>query len=225
MAVAVYGFPILGALSQGYVYPFSSKFLPRHRDPKELFPTVESRPRQRPRTTPKHDEAMWAESSEQVNKGRLRGPLVFNDSGKLIDNPNLSINLTFRFPVSQIDKARDIEDLKRGLVNEFFVIDSPIVLPSRDHAVEQFLPISHQPRSWDFMIADRDSAYKELPIRPRDSRFCNIALFGPFRKCWCAFGPKTQISGPIASALRYNVFSRILSSVINRISVYRFLDT
>ena len=107
--------------------------------------------------------------------------------------------------------------MKRGLVNEFRVIDPPIVLPCWGHLVDQFLSINHQPSFWDFMLSDRDSSYKKLPIRPIDSRFCYIALFGPFRKCRCAFGPKTQISGPTASALRYNVFSRILPSIINRI--------
>ena len=93
----------------------------------------------------------------------------------------------------------------------------PIALPSWDHVVEQILSLNRKPRSWDFLKVDHESAYKNLPIRPTDSQFCFITLFDPIRECWCAFEPKTQIFGSIASVLHYNVFSRILSSIINRV--------
>ena len=90
------------------------------------FPNVGSRFRQRSRAILKHAAEMRPEALNQVDKGWLGAPLVLNDSGRLIDNPALAINLAFRLPVFQSGKVRAIEDLKHGLVNEYCVVDSPI---------------------------------------------------------------------------------------------------
>ena len=207
----------MGVLSQGYVYPRSSKLLPRPNNIEELFSTVRERFVTRSRVPPNHADSMWKEALGQVVRGRLGPPRKLNREGRFSDSPNEEINLVFRFPVFQSDKVRAIDDLKQGLVNEFCVIDSPIVLPSWGHVVEQILPTNGIHRGWDFLKIDHESAYKNLPIRPSDSRFCNIVLWSEVEGCWFAFEPKTQIFGSIASVLHYNVFSRLLASLINRI--------
>ena len=68
--------------------------------------------------------------------------------------------------------------------------------------------------SWSFGEVYRKAAYKPLPIKPDDSRYEVISLWGPSRSIWCGFRTRTHLFGPAAAVLRYNVLSRIIASLL-----------
>ena len=73
----------------------------------------------------------------------------------------------------------------------------------------------------------RDSVYKNPPALPEHSRFCATDLFNHVDPRRHAFEQKTHICGSIASALRYNLFSKLISNLANSIrgiSIIAYVD-
>ena len=213
----VHGFPILGSLSQDYVFPISNKLEPRPLGPSSIFDSAPERFRERARRNPKEQIVLRKEAMGQVERGWLAPPVLLNKFGQIDAAPKSKINPVFRFPVFQSDKVRAIDDLRRGLVNRFCVIDSLNVPPSWDRIAEIILPINGIDRNWDFIKGDHESAYKNLPLSPPRSRFCVITFKNHIDSKWYGFEAKTHIFGAVASVLHYNVFSRLIASLANRV--------
>ena len=66
------------------------------------------------------------------------------------------------------------------------------------------------------MKADREAAYKKLPIDPSDQPFVEIALRRPSDGKWSGFTTRTLVFGAVAAVLHYNFFPRAITAVINR---------
>ena len=157
------GFPSPGTPSQSQVYHMAKKFDHRPRDRSALFPTAAVRFRERSRVRPRHAESILTEAIEKASWGRLGAPWEINANGRLIDNPQESINLVFRFQLFRIDMVRAIDGRKHGRANERCVGDSPIVLPTRRRVAGQILSINYPPRSWAFAnvpIYQRTGVYR-----------------------------------------------------------------
>ena len=69
---------------------------------------------------------------------------------------------------------------------------------------------------WALCKADREAAYKQLPIDPDDQRNAIVALRRPTARKWRGSAAPTLIFGSVAAVLRYNVMSRIPASLTNR---------
>ena len=68
-----------------------------------------------------------------------------------------------------------------------------------------------------FAVADRLAAYKCEPLRPDNIAFCVLAVWNPIASKFAGFKPLTQMFGSTAEVLNYNVLSRIIASLANRI--------
>ena len=214
----VHGFPITGVISQAHTFPCCPPPDDLPGNPNLLFDTSKKRFVGRSKKSPTaHLSTVWAETMKEVSKGWLGPPREVKGDGTLVGFPLERINFAFRFPVVQIDKIRCCDDLLHAQTNQFCRIDSPITLPSWDLVAEICLSTKSSGIDWCFGKVDHCSAYKNLPIRPSDQRFSYITIKNPSTGRFVAMAPKTQISGSIASVLHYNVLSRILVSIFNRV--------
>ena len=213
-----HGFPITGTLSQKFAYPVSEEKLPAQLSIGKVLQTAQSRFRSRSARPPPMAESLWAEAMEQVSEGWLDPPSLLNDDGQLADGSTSSLNISFRFAVSQSSKVRACDDLKDSLTNRLCSVETPIKLPDWDLLGAMSLLISSSSKkNWVLVKADDTSAYKNLPLRPSDSFLTAIALWNSAQKAWFAFLPRTLLFGATAAVLHYNVFSRILAAILNRL--------
>ena len=218
IAQFVHGFPITGYLSQSGVFPLRVDPLPVMIEPEALFRTASERfaKRAKQRGCP-HQQTVWDETIREMNRGWFSPPRKLNDSGRFLDKPGELVNPAFRFPIRQPDKIRMIDDLKHSQTNLSVVIGTPITLPTWDLLVELCFRARPANRDWVFGKVDHCSAYKNLPIRPADRPYATIVVRNPADQAFYGFAPTTQIFGSTASVLHYNVFSRLLVTIINRV--------
>ena len=218
VAQFVHGFPITGFLSQAGVFPKRVDTRLEVDNPSKLFLSASSRfiKRSKQRNI-SHQQLMWDETILEVQRGWFSNPRLLNRSGRIVESPGELINPAFRFPVSQPDKVRLIDDLCHSETNLYAEVATNITLPNWDIAVELFLRAKPAHRAWVFGKVDHASAYKNLPIRPSDRPYANVVVKNPNDAKWYAFAPTTQLFGSTASVLHYNVFSRLLVTIINRV--------
>lgn len=129
----VYGFPILGRLSQATVYPIAEKSSSAPLCHQVLFDSARDRFRSRSIIPPRQALPMWTEAMGQASLGRLGHPTEIDSPSRLVNDKSKDINIAFRPPAIQRDKVRTFGDLKRGLVNKCCAVDHPNALPSRGH--------------------------------------------------------------------------------------------
>ena len=65
--------------------------------------------------------------------------------------------------------------------------------------------------------ADREAAYKQLPIDPSDQKNAIVVLRRRASKLWYGFVTRALIFGSVAAVLHYNAISRILVALANRV--------
>ena len=107
--------------------------------------------------------------------------------------------------------------MKDSLTNTACAIRTPIPLPGWGHIAAATRILADNRCSWSFGKVDHKAAYNDLPIKPEDSSYAAIALWGPRRLIWCGCRSRTQLFGSTAAVLRYNALSRIIASPICRI--------
>ena len=130
---------------------------------RRVFPIPFSdRFRERSRGQPKAADVLRADALEQVGRCWLGAPVCLDSAGRCVSDQARVINPVFRFHVFRSDKIRDIDDLRRGLVDRFCAIDPPNVLPSWGHIAELILPSNQTHREWDFIKGDNESAYIKI---------------------------------------------------------------
>ena len=218
LAQFVFGFPIVGDLSQRFAFPVSDSTLKSPLSQKEVFSSASTRFAARSHRPPPNDGVLWKEAMEQVEAGWLEPPRKLSAVGRFVDEPDLPINPAFRFAVEQSSKVRACDDLKDSLTNRLCCISTPITLPDWDLIGAMHLFISHHSDApWAFLKGDDTSAYKNLPMRIEDSLTAVITLWDGSGECWKGFIPRTLIFGATASVLHYNTFSRLLAILINRL--------
>ena len=180
----IYGFPIVGHLSPSCLLPSNAKTECRPMGSSILLASKSERFNQMTKFTPTQASALWDEATDQVSRGRSGPSQALESRGNIIHCTGVPSNLVCRPPLFRSDVVRAIDDLKHGRVNERFVADSPIVLPSWGQVAGEILSINSSDRAGPFMIAYRYSPYKNLPTRPIDDRMCLIALFNPHDMRW-----------------------------------------
>ena len=218
VAQFVHGFPITGFLSQAGVFPKRVDTRLEVDDPSYLFTTATTRFAKRSsQRSSAHQQLMWGETMQEVQRGWFSNPPMLNRSGRLTDSPGEFINPAFRFPIAQPEKIRLIDDLLHSETNQFAEVATPITLPTWDTEVELFLRAKPAHRAWVFGKVGHAAAYKNLPIRPSDRQYANVVVKNPKGSKWYAFAPATQLFGSTASVLHYNVFPRLFVKIINRV--------
>lgn len=207
IAQFIYGFDIAGTFSQKHVFPYSKKRVSHPADMGAIWSDVEERFCARSRCSgfPKYDH-LRGEASDQVSSGWLSPPLPLSPSVRFLSQPDMRINAAFRFPVLQLDKIRACDDLKYGRVYHCAADVTPIKLPTWDHISQMFLKVAGSATDWPFFKADRDSAYKNLPLNPDQSHLAVVTLRSPDDDLRYGFAPRTLLFGASAAVQHYNCF-------------------
>ena len=187
------GFPLTGCLRQSRAFPTDTQAPFDHVGTSTLFASSPGRFKIRdPRAISRHADQLWGEALKQVQEGWLTPPDPLNHNGHFLEHPREECNIAFRLGVEQTDKLRGCDDLKGSLTNTDCTIRTPIALPGWDHIASDTRILADRRCSWSFGKVDHKAAYKALPIRPDDSRYAVIALWGPKRLIWCGCRTRAQ---------------------------------
>ena len=143
-------------------------------------------------------------------------PLLLAESGRPKDLRPNGFNIAFRIGVEQADKLRACDDLRRSLANSACRVRTPIKLVSWGHVSQMCRSYAVDGRHCALFKADREAAYKQLPIDPADQSCAIIALRNPTTGKWHGFRSRTFMFGSVADVLRYNVSSRPITAIFNR---------
>ena len=144
--------------------------------PALLFSMGEARFRERaPRAGSKNAPQLWDETMGKVKKGWLCPPLSLADSGCPDGFSPGRYNIAFRFGVEQAAKLRACDDLRRSLSNSACSVLTPIRLVSWRHLSQLCRRSCDNSRYWALFKADREEAYKQLPLAPRGKAHAAIA--------------------------------------------------
>ena len=65
--------------------------------------------------------------------------------------------------------------------------------------------------------ADREAEYKQIPLDEAHSKLAVIALRSPTDGKWYGFFSRTLMFGAISAVLHYNLFSRLLTELVNKL--------
>ena len=174
-----FGFPITGEIPQKFPYPVDDNVDKRMPTAHLYEPTG---PRFRERAAKSgHENAqlLWDEAMGQVQKGWLLLPAELAADGRPLSWRSKEFDIAFRFGALQQDKLRARDDLKRPMTNLAFSISTPMQLISWGHVSQLSQLVAVKGGDWALFKADRESAYKQLPIRPADMKNAIVALRQP----------------------------------------------
>ena len=212
------GFPIAGAPSQNGAY---APDVPKNTaiDPGTLPHTDATRFRERARMAgiKKAPPQLWGESTAQVKKGWLNSPVELEEGGRPKGFRTGKYNIAFRFGAEQAAKLRACDDLRRSLANSACSVLTPIQLASWGHLAQLCRRSCGESRDWALLNADHEAAYKQLPTRPSEQAREIIASKRPVTGKWLGFASIALVFGATAALLRYNVFSRLIAALVNRL--------
>ena len=177
----LFGFGLIGTLSQRHSYPASAKMARKKPLSQEkLFDANASRFSDRSRKSGrKNAQKLWEEALSQQKEGWLTThfPLSTENEPFVLKGPK--INVSFRFGVEQGAKLRACDDLRHSVTNLACVVLTPIKLASWDHLAEISNILNTHSRGWSFFKADHEAAYKQLPLRESPSHLAVTALKCP----------------------------------------------
>ena len=161
---------------------------------------------------------LWKNEDYQVRLGWLSRHRLLNQDGCFSDSPKYQLNIAFRFDDKQADKIRACDDLRNSHASLGDMVGSPITLPTWGVTAQQrYILADRPPRYWGLASNSRESAYKRHPVLPAHSDLAAAAIRSPDGGKLYGFTPRTQLFGSVASVLRYNVFSRLLFAIANRL--------
>ena len=213
----VFGFPIVGEISQSRTFPKTDKpDNPCPISPEESLKGAGERFKARSKRSPKLAPTLWKEMMDQVDKGWLQEPKLLNEKGRFVDSPDKPLNNAFRFAVVQGEKVRAVDDLRASLTNKACSAVTPITLPSWEHIAQITLELIPCGRSLALGKADESDAYKKLPLRQKDMDLAVITLCGPDGR-WYGCRSRSLIFGSTAAVVHYNTFSRMLVTLFSRL--------
>ena len=154
---------------------------------------------------------------EQVAKGWLRSPVELAASGCPAGFPPRGYNIAFRVGAEHAAKVRPSDDLKHSLTNAACAVLTPIQLVSWGYLSQLCRRSCGFGRDWALLKADHEVAYKQLPLAPADQDRAIIAIRHPTSGKWYGFASRTLMFGATAAVLHYNVFSRLVTALVNRL--------
>ena len=165
------------------------------------------------RTHPTYGRRPWPNAKKD---GCL--PLFsLGESGRPKDLRSNGFNIAFRFGVEQADKLRACDDIKHSLTNSACRVHTPIKLVSWGRVSKLCRSYSVDGRDWALFKSDHEAAYKRLPIDPGDQSYAIIALRRQASGKWNGFRPTGLMFGIVAGVLHYDVFSRLITDIFNRL--------
>ena len=132
------------------------------------------------------------------------------DGRPLSWRPN-AFNIFFHLGALRQDKLRACDDMKHPMANPAGSASTPIQLLSWGHISQLSQMMGPNGGDWALFKEDRESAYKQLPIRPDDMKRAIAAIRRPYKEAMVGFVNRTLIFGSIAAVIHYNVMSRILA--------------
>lgn len=158
-----------GVLSQSGVFPVSDKI--KLQTPVYIiWNSSVKRCNERARASGyRNIDALWGKAIAQVREGWLGEPAEFSSGGDIEFFPCGETNAAFRFGLTQWGELRARGFLRRNLADIRAAVLTPIALPSWGHMAQFAKNIHENHNDWDFLKADRASAYKN-PSRPRSAR-------------------------------------------------------
>ena len=158
----------------------------------------------------KNAHALWAEATEQQQKGWLNHPSRLSNGGNPYALTNFHRTISLRFGVEQSDKVRVRDDLRHARTNMAFAADAPIKLVRWDRLTELPNRANTGDRDWAFSKSDHESSYKQLPPQDNHAKLAVSALRSPVGDQRYGLISRTMMYGAIAAVLHYNVFTRML---------------
>ena len=114
-----------------------------------------------------------------------------------------------------MNKLRARDDLRHNLVNLCTSVIAPITLPTWDHIAQLSKDCFRADAKCTFLKADRDSAYKQLPLDPDFAGPAVETPRDPTSSKRRAFFPRALLFGAVTAVLHYNCFARALAVIIN----------
>ena len=194
----VFGFPMIGTLSQNGVFPKGGELDTDPTQPQQIWEKSKDRFLERPaRSGFKDAQRLWGESQVMVGAGWLGDPIPIPSSGLLPDIHPEGVNIALRVGVEQAGKLRACDDLKHNWANLACSVWTPITLPTWDHIAQSALDLRKRKLDWEFTKEDHASAYKNLPLLPEHARLAFFALRSPDNGQWYAFPPRALIFGAV----------------------------
>ena len=169
-------------------------------------------------------DALWEDALSHVQEGWLSRPAEFPPDGDIDFSTGGANNAAFRFGVSQGEKLRALDDLRRNMTNLCTTALTPITLPTWEHRAQIAKKTHHTNIDWAFRKGDRKAAYKQLPLGPRYANLTAITLRDPKTGRWTGFSPNVLLFGAVSAAIHYNCLSRALAVPTNRIFGIPFLS-
>ena len=139
---------------------------------------------------------------------RLTATFLFSPPG--------ATDAAFRFGVSQGEKLRARDDLRRNMANLCTSVMTPITLPNWGHMAQMAKRVHNSGIDWEFLKGDRESAYKQLPLGPRYANMAVVSLRIPSSGKWMAVIPRVLLFGAVSAVVRYKCFSRALAVLLNK---------
>ena len=115
-----------------------------------------------------------------------------------------------------MNKPRSRGDLRQNMVNMRTSFITPITLPTWGQIAQLSNDAYRANTKWAFLKADRDSSYKQLPLRTDFAGITVVALRGPATSKWHAFFPRVLLFEAVSALIHYNCLARPLAVLINR---------
>ena len=121
--------------------------------------------------------------------------------GRLAGN---AYNSAFRFGVSHAGNLRARGDYRHRLTKEACAVSSPVHVVSWGRIAQISRIVCPGGRERHLFKADREAAYKQLPLRTAGQASAIIALRRPASGVWFGFVSRTLMFGSVAAVVHYN---------------------
>ena len=125
--------------------------------------------------------------------------------------------MAYRLGAQQEAKLRACDDLKHSLANRFCRNKTPIQLVTWGHISKLSRLLTQDGGEWHLCKADREAAYKQLPISPDDQWAEIVAMRHPTSGKWFGFVTRTPVFGSVAALLHYNILSGIWKALASHL--------
>ena len=134
----LFGFPLVGRLSQHSCYPDKLKEARKHAEPiKKIMKTNFSRFQDSASKSGRvNAKALRGEALTQCEKGWLARPFPLCRDRRPCTLHNPELNVSFRFGVEESDNLRACDDLRRARTNLACAVETPIKLARWGHLEE-----------------------------------------------------------------------------------------
>ncbi|KAF4650196.1 hypothetical protein FOL47_001374 [Perkinsus chesapeaki] len=179
------GFDISGTLSSNGVYKPSPEVTPVDKDQlldrAPQIRLITSKCRRHPEDPLVTD--LWNMAVQDVDRHRLEGPYTRQQMDSLFGDRWL---FSERFPKTESDKIREIDDLTSSMVNSLTAVPEKLFLDTIDDVIyalrEAYQQDQHRgkvPRHHSMFRLDHAQAYRQCPTNPRDYDILAVRLTLP----------------------------------------------